>query len=244
MSRGASEDAYNDGVNWVDVLGLLAVEGNQYGNWDFEQNSKDSTSAVSTASSNVTIKFNTSEKCCDNVGFIQSLRQTDANGALLPFQLTTLRDRATASGTFVDRAPGYGSPWYGTKDNGTPVPPLPNGVVPFIPGAGKGTVPAVLRDIPETIAENRLTYSKWEFETCAICKEGANIGRVYGCIKWGFTITNGKVANLTPTASDLPSDEFLFAVKKWNEQAKQMFSRDRASVNQTIVPPFRNPNPQ
>lgn len=226
----------NDGVNWVDILGFLSVEGNQFGNWEIEQKSMDSTSTVTPARSDVTIKFNTTNKCCDSVGFIQSLRQIDEKGKPLAFQWSTIEKRSTAGGTYIDRGQLRGSPWYGTDDNGDPFPAREDGIVTYVPGSGKGGVPAVLRDRPESIVESRLTYSKWEFETCAICKAGASKGTVYSCIKWGFTITRGKVSDHAPASSDSPSHEFLLAVQKWNEQAGQMFSKDRESPNQKPAP--------
>jgi hypothetical protein len=78
--------------------------------------------------------------------------------------------------------------------------------------------------------------TKWEFETCAVCRDGGDKGKVYGCITWGFTFPGEwkKPELVALSNADLrkkPSDEFLEALKAWNEQKDNRGKKTNVEFN-------------
>lgn len=163
------------------------------------------------------------------------MRQLGKDDMPLPFQDVKHRQRATDDGSFVDRTMHSASPWYGTTGRGG-APDLDKIRL------GSSKTPAEMRDKPSSPALDRIEYSKWEYEVCAICKEGKHKGAVYSCLKWGFVIEEGMVTSLPYSAEKFPSGEFHGAIKKWNAQANQHLVIDKEIAGQQQCPILWNPH--
>jgi RHS repeat-associated protein len=185
------------------------------------------------------IKFEPGKTCdCEQIWFIQAVKNTPH-----PYGPNDPRTgRKTPKGWRVDRQPGFPSGWYGIDVNGKLLPGAGSPgdtYVPFPADPEKlfkprteppfGT-PGILIDHPRN--------PKVEFITCAICKAGIDEGRIYGCISWGHEVINERARPL-PRAfhPDVPQD-WIDAVKKWNDQADGP-RRKRNHPNQERLGPFR-----
>jgi hypothetical protein len=69
-----------------------------------------------------------------------------------------------------------------------------------------------------------------KFESCAVCRTGADAGTVYGCAMWGFTSKDDGSATLHPhTISSKPSPKFAAAAGKWNEWREGLKDKPEAA---------------
>jgi hypothetical protein len=149
---------------------------------------------------------------CSQVGFIQALQTVNAQGKSQQHTINVDHDaRQTPLAWSVDRLVGGPTPFYGTE--GTPGGAIS---VPADKGAfgtgGPTPTAAGLIDVP---AWNQADTAR--FESCVICRSGANRGQVYGCATWGYTAdTAGRVALMPRGFRQMPSDEFAEARAAWN----------------------------
>jgi hypothetical protein len=142
----------------------------------------------------------------DEIAFIQTVRNvkstTGANAS--PYGAK----RMTPDHTKVDRLTGREQGWYGMNDNET-------GGATLRPWVKGGADPAWTRDTPSAVDPGE----DWHFETAVVCRKGADAGKVYAVITWGFTIdADLKVTPKPHTIWNKPTDEFDKAVEAWNTQ--------------------------
>jgi hypothetical protein len=79
----------------------------------------------------------------------------------------------------------------------------------------------------------------FEFETCAICKDGTDVGNIYGCVTWGFDVdASHKLKSHYLMKWDSPSAEFSKSVEQWNAQAKKPEAK-RNDPDQQPLGPFK-----
>lgn len=150
---------------------------------------------------------------CPEVTYIQIVRTTDAHGH--EAAQTKQRDRLTADGWSVDKLDSHlgGGVWYPVDQSGAYDPQLGG------PGkTGTGDFSHIADNIQAGGTHWPITY---EYITCAVCKSGANLGKVLDCVYWTFKV-NGDGSVTSPQASP-PSDaqktSFREAIDKWNAQA-------------------------
>ncbi|MEK6977460.1 MAG: HEAT repeat domain-containing protein, partial [Candidatus Hydrothermarchaeota archaeon] len=159
------------------------------------------------ASLEVDVNFTAvSTLACTKVLYIQIVRITNSTGGY-EYPGGRMARRATGDGWSMDRIDDRTSPYYGTDDAG--------GEMGHTQRGRPGGRPAGMQDRPRGLGGD--TY---EFETCAFCVEGADAGKCYGCITWGFRINpDGKVVRLRVWRTNKPSDYFRRAGVGWIGQA-------------------------
>ena len=146
---------------------------------------------------------------CTKILFIQVARITDSAGNhVYPGgPRGRMAGRATGDGYSLDRYDDITSPYYGTDNAGNEMSNTNSGR----PGGDQ----ASLWDRPRGFPGD--TY---EFETCAICTAGADAGKCYGCMTWGFRINaDGSITPSPESGSNTPSNNFKSAADNWNSQA-------------------------
>lgn len=224
--------ARNSVIALVDSVGLATKEvtGNNFGDWDINQSSSTHQKPplnydyeVSTA-----IHWKPKGGCCSKIGFLQTLQIVNGAGANQN-PIPTYKGRLNSTNWAVDRLPDRSSPFINVTNAGKPEPnKLTYGS--FLPGAVP--VKAFLWDTPQA----SLYSVKWSYETCAICLEGVDRGKIYACLKWGFDIdATGKYAAHDSESKDKASSDFGTALLKWNEQANGP-AADRNDPNQIPIP--------
>jgi RHS repeat-associated protein len=177
---------------------------------------------------NVQITFKpTAKACCKEIAFIQVSRIVIFEAAP-PFKPGDIPpggghdwqlDVRPPKGT----KPGSGSGWYGYELYPLPIVggfvEAPLGPLFAVPGTpGQKPFPyAGMQDVPRPGAWNRLQ----EFITCAVCKSGQDVGKIYGCVTWGQQITNtGEWSRIKPTYIAKPPNDspFYSAIQDWNKK--------------------------
>jgi hypothetical protein len=162
---------------------------------------------------NVELRFlPNNQVTCSSVGFIQSVQTIDDQGRSQQNTVNAEQDaRQTPLAWSIDRLGGGPTPFYGTTRNSRGTVTMPAGKGRF--GAG-GSTPSVASLI-DTPSWNHINNAK--FESCAICRTGANRGQVYGCATWGYTANSSGVVTLMPRGfRPMPSDIFEEARAAWN----------------------------
>ncbi len=150
---------------------------------------------------------------CPEVTYIQVVRTTDSHGH--EGAQSGQQGRMTPDGWSVDKLNTHqgGGVWYPVKNDGSYDPGL--GAPGQTPG---GNLPRLDDNIQSGGSHWPITY---EYITCAVCKSGANLGRVLDCVYWTFTF-QGDGSATSPQAS-VPTDAqkatFKDAVNRWNTQA-------------------------
>lgn len=150
---------------------------------------------------------------CDQIAFLQVLESSDKQGmSNHRFAGARKEARKTPLNYSVDRAESGPSPFYGTFKDPTTKKIEPSGTT-FKPGkGGRAPVGAELEDHPSW---SQVTVDR--FETCATCRAGSNVGQVYGCVTWGFSVdSTGKVTLMPRSYNTAASDTLKPAVTKWN----------------------------
>ena len=150
---------------------------------------------------------------CNNVAFMQSMQTIDAQGRSQQNTVNVEQDaRQTPLAWSIDRVAGAPSPFYIAGRD-----PRTRRVVD-VPGWGRagrgGARPreATLIDQPSWDQPNNA-----KFESCVVCRSGANRGQVYGCATWGYTAdAAGKVTLMPRGFRPMPSDQFEEARAAWN----------------------------
>ncbi|MGH3781475.1 MAG: hypothetical protein ACRDRO_12825 [Pseudonocardiaceae bacterium] len=163
------------------------------------------------------------------IAFIQTVRLVETASGSNRDPEETNQKRQTPSATSVDRLSGKKQGWYGMKDDGTGSPQLT---------AWKRSAPAT----PATMAD-RSSWNQpnttWQFEAMVVCRSGADAGKVYVAVTWGFTVdANLKLTELPPMVTNKQSAEATKAVGKWNDQAAGS-AFDRNAQGQMSLPALR-----
>jgi hypothetical protein len=160
---------------------------------------------------------------CPSVAYIQALESVDDTGkSQHHFSSAEKEARQTPLAWSIDRIAGAPTPFYGTKKEPSGAITLPAGKGKFGTG-GAAPTPATLIDRPSW---NQATHDR--FETCVVCRSGANLGQVYGCATWGFTVdAKGKVTLKPRSFRQMPSDQFKEANDAWNKWRATVAAADR-----------------
>lgn len=187
--------------------------------WSMTQNN----TSGSTYESKVSLTYRTEPEdgCdCDQIAFIQAVQRLEPNGDVYSKSHGT--PRATETGWRIDRLQGKEYGWYGLNDNGT-------FAVTVTPGRTSTSTAAVMRDTPSS---NRLGQT-WSFETCAVCYQGTDANKIYGCKTWGFKVDDeGSLTSSQSTESTSPSVNWTASVSQWNQQANTQGDSNLQSPNQ------------
>jgi hypothetical protein len=205
VSTGASQTRI---TNAIDSLDLAIAR--MYGSLSISQTLVSGTATTGYQCS-VTITFTpTAQVNAISIAFVQNVRVVSSGTGASADPRPNFVNRRTRSGWTIDRLPSRRSGWYGYNNTG-----VPGGTV--TPGRGPSPlVNAVMHDTPQW----NILETRWDFETCAIAKEGPDGGRIYGCIMWGFTVDAANQLTAHPVRhSRRPSADFGDAVAAWNTQA-------------------------
>ncbi len=210
-------------------LGIAALAGAFGGRqrWRIRQSNNDGANY----SSEVDLTFNPDRDTmnCSEIAFVQSLIFADATSGASVETIPNYVERATAAGWTLDRIEGRRFGWYGYNNDGRP-----SGTVS--PGSSPRPLrSATLHDTPRDVRPN----SVFRFETCAICRTGTDVNKVYSCYTWGFSVDAANhLTSLPNQESAAPSAEFSDSVRSWNLQAAGPAAR-RNDPNQEPLGPFR-----
>ena len=162
----------------------------------------------------------------EEIGFIQTVQviDSDTKANLSPNSETRMiRDR-----TKIDRLAGKEQGWYGMQKDET-------GQRNFTPWVRGGTAPASMYDYPSWTQPS----CEWSFETSVVCRKGADAGKVYAVIHWGFTVAADlKVTRKPHQIFNKPSQAFGSAVNAWNSQTK-LSEQNRNAPGQKPLPELR-----
>lgn len=149
---------------------------------------------------------------CDQVMFVQAVQLLNESGHRMHKEVNDdLPKRASETGWAIDKLEGARSPYYSVEPH-----PITGRlyVEKDLGKAGRGGPrprEASLLDEP-----NMSFSAVARFESCAMCRGGANNGQVYGCATWGFTVDAGKIKLMPRDLRDEPSKDFLGAAAGWN----------------------------
>lgn len=162
-------------------------------------------------SSDVDITFNPDSKMhCDEIAFVQALKFSDVASHASVETIPNYVQRRTGAGWTLDRIDQRQYGWYGYNNSGRPGGNVSPGKAP------SPLTPATLHDTPSDTRPN----SVFDFETCAICRAGTDVNKIYGCFHWGFNVDAANHLKSRPTSeAAAPSGEFSESVKQWNVQA-------------------------
>ncbi|MGH3937008.1 MAG: hypothetical protein ACRDS1_18830 [Pseudonocardiaceae bacterium] len=163
----------------------------------------------------------------DEIAFIQTTRLIETANGCNKDPKQTNKKRQTSSATSVDRRGGKKQGWYGMMmDN----------------GMGSGTLTVWKKSAPATPAtmQDRASWNQpnttWQFETMVVCRCGADAGKVYAVITWGFTVdADLKLTEQARMVTNKQSTEATTAVGKWNDQAAGS-TVDRNAPGQVLLP--------
>jgi hypothetical protein len=162
----------------------------------------------------------------EEIAFIQTVRLVETTSGCNTDPEQTNQKRQTPSATSVDRRSGKKQGWYGMKDDATGSTQL---------SAWKKSAPALPATMRDCSSWNQ-PNTTWQFETMVVCRCGADAGKVYGVVTWGFTVdADLKHTEQTPTVTNKQSTEATAAVQNWNNQAASSAS-DRNAPSQLSLP--------
>ncbi len=181
-------------------------------------------------SSDVNITFDPdSNMHCDEIAFVQSVKFSDAATHASVETIPNYVQRRTGAGWTLDRIDQRQYGWYGYNNNGRPGGNVSPGRAP------SPRTPATLHDTPSDTRPN----SVFEFETCAICRAGTDVNKIYSCYHWGFNVDAANHLTSRPTTEAAgPSAEFSESVKQWNVQAAGP-AATRNDPSQQALGPFK-----
>ncbi len=166
----------------------------------------------------------------DEIAFIQTTRLVETASGSNQDHKETSKKRQTPSATSVDRLRGKKQGWYGMMmDN----------------GMGSGALTVWKKSAPATPAtmQDRASWNQpnttWQFETMVVCRSGADVGKVYAVVTWGFTVdADLKLTEHARTVTNKQSTEATKAVGKWNDQAAGS-AVDRNAPDQMSLPALK-----
>ena len=164
----------------------------------------------------------------DEIGFVQTVRVVDSRTGADKEQDWTSKKRQTASDTSVDRVRGNELGWYGMLDDGT-------AEVEFVPWPTGDPKTAFMVDRPSWVSPN----TTFTFETLAVCTAGADVGKVYAAVTWGFTVDEElRITDLPRNVTNKQSPEATAAVEAWNAQSAGA-KANRNAPHQKPLPALR-----
>jgi RHS repeat-associated protein len=217
------------------------VGGNKYG--EFFIHAEHTIDAVGFDRLNAHIFFKpTREACCGEIAFLQVARtmNTAVNRPIKRAGVAPMN----AEGWHIDNVPGSRYGWYGYSTASATYRYLFQNLWRFqsndlslltwanlytlsgVPGRNLGVMPlysgqtgmAWLGDQPALYNNSE----RQDFVTCAVCRHGKDVGRIYGCIKWGHELDKkGNYEELKPEFVDSPGPEFWSAIGAWNINAEE-----------------------
>ena len=165
----------------------------------------------------------------EEIAFIQTVRLVDTTSGANTDPEQTNQKRQTPSATSVDRRSGKKQGWYGMKDDETGSTQL---------SVWKKSAPASPATMQDSSSWNQ-PNTTWQFETMVVCRCGADAGKVYAVVTWGFAVdADLKLIQQTPTVTNKQSTEATAAVRNWNDQAAGSVS-DRNAPDQISLPALR-----
>jgi hypothetical protein len=175
--------------------------------WSITQTNTDGPSY----SSEVNITFTPDSKInCSEIAFLQAVKIADTSSGASFESRPNFLNRITAGGWTIDRIDGRSYGWYGYNNNGSPSGTVTPGSAPTPLRA------ATMYDKPGFSRPN----TKWQFETCAICRAGTDASRIHGCYNWGFSVDAANhLTSLPNQETPAPSAEFAESINRWNVQA-------------------------
>jgi hypothetical protein len=155
----------------------------------------------------------------DEIAFVQSVRLVDtATGANKDPEQTN-KNRMGADGTSIDRLGGREQGWSTLK--------------PWKKAAPADA--AFMMDRPSWSVPN----TTWDFETSVICRSGADAGKVYATVTWGFSVDAArKIVEKERVVTNKPTAGFSSAVDRWNTQAAGP-EADRNAPGQQSLPALK-----
>ena len=146
----------------------------------------------------------------EEIAFIQTVRLVESTSGANKDPEETNKKRQTPSATSVDRLSGKQYGWYGMKDDGTGSPQLT---------AWKRCAPATSATMLDRSSWDQ-PNTMWQFETMVVCRCGADAGKVYAVVMWGFTVdADLKLTELPRLVTNKQTTEATAAVARWNDQA-------------------------
>lgn len=178
----------------------ILTPGENFGGWTFTQVNTDG-SATSAYQSDVKIKFSPMDTKvnCKEIAFVQSVRVIDPDTKVNKDPTASAKERMTTSAWNIDRFEHRKFGWYGFNNDGSPSGNVTPGKSP------SPLTPAEMTDRPGWNKKN----TTFEFETCSICKDGTDVGKIYGCVTWGFDVdASHKLKSHYLMKWDSPSAEF------------------------------------
>jgi hypothetical protein len=183
----------------------------------------------------VEIQFlpDTSVNCAD-VSYIQIGRTIDNEGRSQHHTVNPEQNaRQTPLAWSLDRVAGAPSPFYISDRNPA------TGAVTDNPGwgqAGHGGASPAAATLIDRPSWNQINNAS--FETCAICRSGANKGQTYGCATWGYTANSSGQVTLMPRGfRQMPSDQFEEARAAWNTWRTGVAAATRPEEAPTLTRP-------
>jgi hypothetical protein len=171
---------------------------------------------------------------CTDVAFIQSMQTVDNEGRSQQNTVNPQQDaRKTPLAWSIDRIAGAPSPFYIVGRDPATRNPRDDPGWGRAGSGGKNPTPATLIDQP---AWSRANNAK--FESCVVCRSGANRGQVYGCATWGYTATAaGRVTLMPRSFRQMPSDQFEEARAAWNTWRTSVPAADRPEEAPALTGP-------
>jgi hypothetical protein len=179
---------------------------------------------------NITFTPDTAVIDADEIAFIQTTRLVETASGSNEDHKESNKKRQTPSATSVDRLHGKKQGWYGmSMDN----------------GMGSGTLTVWKKSAPATPAtmRDRASWNQpnttWQFETMVVCRSGADTGKVYAVVTWGFTVdADLKLTEQARTVTNKQSAEATAAVGKWNAHVAGS-AVDRNAPSQIALPALK-----
>jgi len=147
---------------------------------------------------------------CQDICMMQTAQILTPDGAVTDSS-KPVAERTTQAQWRIDFRARDLTPWYLTRTNFAGVPEdAPD-------GGQQGWGGEKRREATSIDKPAGTEPSTWRYETCAICRSGADAGQVFGCATWGFTTDKDDNVDLTPRSLRAwPTDQFIETTKKWN----------------------------
>jgi len=212
--------------------GSKAEPGMAYGKIEGKEGTVKNGDATKTPKENFEYQFQVSfwpdaaEVSADEIAFVQTVRvvKTSTGENDSPFG----KKRMTPDHSKVDRLSGKEQGWYGMGDDEKGGSTLK----PWVKGSKD---PAWMEDVPNAPKGDR----DYHFETSAICRKGADAGKVYAVVTWGFTVDAAlKVTPKKVMIFNKETPEFDKAVAAWNANAAGP-EADRSAPGQKPLPALK-----
>jgi hypothetical protein len=173
---------------------------------------------------------------CDDIAFIQASQAINPSGqSLMHLVNPQILARQTSLAWSIDQTQGNISPYYIAETH--PV----TGVTADDPRAGQAgsgtSTPRRAATLIDTPGSANIAVNA-RFESCAVCRSGANSGQVYGCATWGFATDVAGLVTLMPRSfRQMPSERFTETSEAWNT-----WRANQPAANRPLaIPALRSP---